>query len=74
MVATLPKGVQQLVFSFRQKEFDIGDIQMEAVMQRKHLALHARGDNREQAGLDGLPSLLSRVSIRSLTFGCSHRA
>jgi hypothetical protein len=43
MVATLPKGVQQLVFSFRQKEFDIGDIQMEAVMQRKHLALHARG-------------------------------
>ncbi len=42
MVATLPKGVQPLVFSFRRKEFDIGDIQMETVMQRKNLALHAR--------------------------------
>jgi hypothetical protein len=43
MVATLPKGLQRLVFSFRRKEFDIGDIQMRAVMQRKHLALHAKG-------------------------------
>jgi len=63
MVATLPKGVQRLVFSFRRKEFDIGDIQMKAILQRKHLALHARGDHRKQAGLDGLPSLPARVSI-----------
>ncbi len=33
---------------------DIGDIQVEAVMQREHLALHARFDNRRLAfGLDG---------------------
>ncbi len=69
MVATLPKGVQRLVFSFRRNGFDIGDIQMEAVMQRMHLALHARGYHREQAGLDGLPSLPARVSIRNLKLG-----
>jgi len=28
---------------YRRNGFDIGDIQMEAVMQRKHLALHAKG-------------------------------
>ncbi len=34
MVTTLPKGVQRLVFSFRLKEFDIGDIRMAANTER----------------------------------------
>jgi len=34
MVATLPKGVQRLVFSFRRNGFDIGDIRMAANTER----------------------------------------
>ncbi len=34
MVATLPKGVQRLVFSFRRNGFDISDIRMAANTER----------------------------------------
>ena len=49
-----PHPILELHNSFGRDGFDIGDIQMEAVMQRDDLTLHARCDNSGLAfDLDG---------------------